>query len=92
MKLRQKLEDIQQWDAARPGFKGEHWLVLGAGLLALRAAGHSRGLVGRTLGRAVGSALIARAATGRDGVVGKLARVAGAAGGAQALLRRRRIG
>jgi hypothetical protein len=77
MKLRQKLKDIQQWDAARPGFKGEHWLVLGAGLLALRAAGRSRGLIGRTLGRTVGSALVARAAGGREGVVGKLARAAG---------------
>ena len=33
MTLRQKIQDFQQWDAARPGFKGEHWLVLGAGLL-----------------------------------------------------------
>jgi hypothetical protein len=82
MTLRQKIQDIQQWDAARPGFKGEHWLVLGAGLLALRAAGRSRGLMGRTLGRALGSALLARAATGRDGVVGKLTRVAAAASGA----------
>ena len=88
MTLRQKIQDIQQWDAARPGFKGEHWLVLGAGLLALRAAGRSRGVVGRTLGRAVGSALIARAASGRDGVAGKLARVAGMAGGARAAARR----
>jgi hypothetical protein len=69
MTLRQKIQDIQQWDA-------------------LRAAGRSRGLVGRTLGRAVGSALIARAASGRDGVVGKLARVAGAAGGVRAAARR----
>jgi hypothetical protein len=74
MKLPKKLQNIQQWDAPRPGFKGEHWLVLGAGLLALRSAGRSRGIVGRTLSRAVGSALIARAASGRDGVLGKLAR------------------
>lgn len=88
MTLRQKIQHFQQWDAARPGFKGEHWLVLGAGLLALRAAGRSRGLMGRTVGRALGSALLARAASGRDGVVGRLARVAGAAGGARAPLRR----
>lgn len=88
MTLRHKIRDIQQWDAARPGFKGEHWLVLGAGLLALRTAGRSRGVVGRTVGRALGSALIARAASGRDGVVGKLARLAGVAGGARGSLRR----
>jgi hypothetical protein len=88
MTLRQKIQDIQQWDAARPGFKGEHWLVLGAGLLALRAAGRSRGLMGRTLGRALGSALLARAATGRDGVVGKLTRVAAAASGVHGTHRR----
>jgi hypothetical protein len=72
MNLRQTLRNAQQWDAARPGFRGEHWLVLGAGLLALRAAGRSRGVIPRMVGRAVGSALVARAASGRDGVLGKL--------------------
>ena len=81
MKLSQKIRDIQQWDNARPGFFGEHWLVLGAGVLLLSRAGRSRGMVGRLLGRAVGGALIARAASGRDGVASKLARVASAAGG-----------
>ncbi|WP_342720392.1 hypothetical protein [Acidovorax sp. FHTAMBA] len=81
MNLPQKIQDIKQWDDARPGFVGEHWLVLGAGVLLMRRAGRSRGLVGRLLGRAVGGALIARAASGRDGVASKLARVASAAGG-----------
>ena len=76
MTLLQKIDDARQWDAQRPGFPGEHWLVLGAGLVALRAAGRSRSLVGRMLGRAVGGALIARAATGRQGLAGKVARVA----------------
>lgn len=76
MNLRQKINDARQWDAARTGFPGEHWLVLGAGLLALRTASRSRGFVGRTLGRMVGGALIARAASGRDGLAGKAARVA----------------
>lgn len=79
MNLRQTLRNAQQWDAARPGFRGEHWLVLGAGLLALRSARRSRSWVGRALARTVGGALVARAASGRDGVVGKLARVAGPA-------------
>lgn len=74
MGLRQKINDLRHWDAARPSFPAEHWLVLGAGLLALRGAGRSRGLIGRMVGRAVGGALIARAASGRDGMVGRLAR------------------
>lgn len=82
MNLRQTLRNAQQWDAARPGFRGEHWLVLGAGLLALRGARRSRSLLGRALARTVGGALLARAASGRDGVVGKLARAAGPAGAA----------
>jgi len=76
MTLLKKIDDARQWDAQRPGFPGEHWLVLGAGLVALRTAGRSRSLVGRMLGRAVGGALIARAATGRQGLAGKVARVA----------------
>jgi hypothetical protein len=74
MNLLQKLRGVRQWDAERAGFPGEHWLVLGAGLLVLRGASRSRGLVRRAAGRALGSALIARAASGHDGVAGKLAR------------------
>ncbi|MDD2714069.1 MAG: hypothetical protein PHU77_14230 [Simplicispira sp.] len=73
MKISEKLHDLQQWDERRSGFPGEHWLVLGAGLLAMRRAGRSRSLVGRWAGRALGTALIARAATGRDGPLGQLA-------------------
>lgn len=79
MKLRQTLRNARQWDAARPSLPGEHWLVLGAGLLALRGAARSRSLAGRLLRRAVGGALIARAAAGRDGAVARLARLAGPA-------------
>lgn len=89
MNLLRKLRDVQQRDAARPGFPGEHWLVLGAGLLALRGAGRSRGLVGRLMGRAVGSALIARAASGRDGAATQLARAVSLAPGARRGIRRR---
>ena len=82
MNLLRTLRSAQQWDAARPGFRGEHWLVLGAGLLALRGASRSRSFLGRALARTVGGALVARAASGRDGVVGKLARADGPAGAA----------
>ncbi len=68
MTLQQKINDIRQWDETRPGFAGEHWLVLGAGLLAMRQAGRTRSTVGRLVGSAVGTALVARAASGRGGV------------------------
>lgn len=63
----------QQHDSARPGFPGEHWLALGAGVLIPRSAGRRRkGLIGRMLGRFVGGALAARKASGPGGVVGRL--------------------
>lgn len=67
-----KLQDLKQWDKQRPGFPGEHWLALGAGLLVMRRAGRSRSFLGRMAGRALGAALMARAASGRDGPLGKL--------------------
>lgn len=72
MTLANKLKELQQWDNRRSGFPGEHWLALGAGMLVMRSAGKSRSLVGRLLGRAMGGALIARAATGRDGPLAKV--------------------
>ena len=67
------LQQIRAYDAQRPGFAGEHWLVLAAGVgvwMASRA--HPSPLV-RTAGLAASSALVGRAASGRDGVR-KLAR------------------
>lgn len=87
MGLRQKINEVRHWDAARPGFPAEHWLVLGAGLLAMRSASRSRGFIGRMVGRAVGSALIARAASGRDGVAAKLARASTPGGGVASVAR-----
>lgn len=70
MKISEKLQDLQQWDKQRTGFPGEHWLALGAGLLVMRQAGRSHSFLGRLLGRTLGGALMARAATGRDGPLG----------------------
>ena len=70
MKISDKLQDLQQWDKNRKGFPGEHWLALGAGLLVMNRAGRSRSFLGRMLGRTLGGALMARAATGRDGPLG----------------------
>lgn len=77
MDLPKKIKDIRQWDEARPGFVGEHWLVLGAGLLAMRQAKRSHSTVGRLVGTAVGTAQLARAATGRGGVAGVAGKLAG---------------
>jgi hypothetical protein len=77
MTIQQKIESLREWDRNRPGVAGEHWLVLGAGLLAMRRAGRSRSVAGRLIGHAVGTALMARAASGRGGVVGWLGRLAG---------------
>lgn len=82
MNISNKLQDLQQWDKRRAGIPGEHWLALGAGLLVMRSAGRSRSFLGRMLGRTLGTALIARAATGRDGPLG-----AGKSGRVRDLLR-----
>ena len=54
------LKDVKQYDERRPGFAGEHWLVLGA----RRSPSPWR----RSVGSALGSALLYRAASGRDGL------------------------
>ncbi|KQO23285.1 hypothetical protein [Acidovorax sp. Leaf78] len=87
MGIRQKVKEVRNWDEARPSFPAEHWLVLGAGLLVMRSAGKSRGFLGRMVGRAVGSALIARAASGRNGVVGKLASASAPGAGVAGVVR-----
>jgi hypothetical protein len=62
------LQTLKDYDAARPGFPGEHWIVLGAGLAAwMLTSRHPSALV-RTLGLMAGTALVGRAASGRDGL------------------------
>jgi hypothetical protein len=63
------LHRIKAFDEARDGFPGEHWLVLGAGLAAWGLTRKSRSPVVRTLGMLTGTALVGRAASGRDGLV-----------------------
>ena len=72
MNLSDKLQDLKKWDNRRPSFPGEHWLALGAGMLVMRSAGKSRSFLGRMAGRALGAALMARGATGRDRPLSKL--------------------
>jgi len=72
------LRQLKAYDEARPSFPGEHWLVLGAGLALLMASRRSRSFVARTAGSALGSALLYRAASGRDGLAKALPYLSGA--------------
>jgi len=62
------LAQLKDYDVHRPGFPGEHWLALGAGLAVLTASGRSRSWVKRSVGSVLGGALLYRAASGRDGL------------------------
>ena len=62
------LQQIKDYDQKRASFPGEHLLVFGAGLALLLASGRSRSLLKRAAGSALGSALLYRAASGRDGL------------------------
>lgn len=62
------LQKIKQADAARPGFPGEHWLVLAAGIGAWWFTRNHPSVAVRTIGMLAGTALVGRAASGRDGL------------------------
>ena len=68
LRLPQPLQQLKDWDDQRPSFPGEHWLVLAAGVAVLLAARRSPSPLVRALGSAAGSALLMRAASGRDGL------------------------
>lgn len=67
-RLPQPLQQLKDWDDRRPSFPGEHWLVLAAGVAVLLAARRSTSPIVRALGPVAGGALLARAASGRDGL------------------------
>jgi len=62
------LEKVKAADAARPGFAGEHWLVLALGIALWQVTRTNRHLLVRTLGGLGAGALVARAASGRQGL------------------------
>ncbi|MDA8446793.1 hypothetical protein [Paracidovorax valerianellae] len=64
----ESFKQLKRYDDNRPGFKGEHWLVLGAGVALLLASRRSPSALTRTVGSAVGSAMLMRAASGRQGL------------------------
>jgi hypothetical protein len=70
-----QMNDVKSWvhkarvaDDERPDLPGEHWAVMGAGLLLLLVAARGRSFLGRTVAGTVGSALLGRAASGRGGL------------------------
>lgn len=62
------VQRLKAEDQARDSFPGEHWLVLGAGIAAWAITRKSPSFLLRTLGLVAGSALVGRAASGRDGL------------------------
>ena len=66
--LSRSLDRLSEYDKRRPGFSGEHWLVFGAGVAVLVASRRSPSLLWRTVGPALGSSLLYRAASGREGL------------------------
>jgi len=60
------IDRIKKFDDARPGIPGEHWLALGGAVALWLATRRHRSFVVRVLGSVAGTALVARAATGRE--------------------------
>ena len=65
--MKQMLNRIREFDRNRKSFPGEHFVVGAAGSLLLNSARRRSGLA-RIAMMLAGSALLARAASGRDGV------------------------
>ena len=62
------IEKLKAADDAWPGFPGEHWLVLGLGVALWQVTRTHRNYLVRTLGALGATTLVARAATGREGL------------------------
>lgn len=68
MNSNSSLARLRAYDDARPGVPGEHLLTLGMGLAVWLLTRHHRSTLVRTAGLMAGSALVGRAASGRDGL------------------------
>lgn len=62
------LQELKAADDARPSVPGEHWAVLAAGVGLWMLTRRSPSFLLRTLGMVGGTALVGRAASGRDGI------------------------
>ncbi|WP_052310972.1 hypothetical protein [Rubrivivax gelatinosus] len=59
---------VREFDERRASLPGEHLATLGAGLVLLRQAPRTSSTLARVLVLAAGTALLWRAASGRDGL------------------------
>lgn len=66
------LQKIKRIDAQREGFPGEHWLVLGLGIAVWHYTRTNSHWAVRTAGSFAAAALVARAASGREGLASVL--------------------
>ncbi len=62
------LQQLKRYEESRPSLPGEHWMTLAAGLGLWWFTRNQRSFLARTLGMAAASALVARAASGHDGL------------------------
>ena len=62
------LQKIKAADEAREGFPGEHWLVLAIGIAVWQFTRKDRRWIVRTVGGLAATTLVARAASGQDGL------------------------
>ncbi|MBC7436192.1 MAG: hypothetical protein H7332_09000 [Bdellovibrionales bacterium] len=63
------LRRLKHYDEARDSFPGEHWVVLAAGIGIWYATQRHPNMVVKFAGAMVGTALVGRAASGRDGLI-----------------------
>lgn len=68
MKQPNAFQQLKQFDDARPGIPGEHFVSLGLGLGAWWLTRRHPSFMVRTIGLGVGTAMVGRAASGRDGL------------------------
>lgn len=62
------ITELKEYDEAREGIPGEHWIVLAAGLGVWYWSAKQPSAIVKLLGMAAATALIGRAASGRDGL------------------------
>ena len=68
MKPQNTLKQLKQFDDARSGIPGEHLFALGLGLGAWWLTRRHPSFIVRSVGIGVGTAMVGRAASGRDGI------------------------
>lgn len=66
------LQRLSRWDEHRPGVPGEHWFAFGVGVYLLQR--RSSTALGGLTSLVLGVGLVARALSGRDGLIAVLRR------------------